>query len=119
MTPPLPSNGSSLLIAELLLAIPPGCRGAVVQSAASFRPDATLDASFSVGPLRAAFAEFWEAQEGGPVPIVGLRAALAPPVPIATVLAFSKLSIASDATEIDQTLCQLVTHLCERLRLGM
>lgn len=87
-----------------------------MQSVVSFRPNPTLEASFSVGPLRAAFAEYWEAQERGPVPIAALRAVLDPPVPIATVLEFSKLGIARDAIEIEGFLSELVRHLGARLQ---
>jgi hypothetical protein len=45
-------------LAILLLAIPPRRRGAVLQSALSFRPSTTFDESFDVGPIRAAFARY-------------------------------------------------------------
>ncbi len=116
MTPSHSQCASLSNLAALLLAIPPGRRAAVMQSAVAFRPDPNLEASFSVGPLRAAFAAFWESQFGSTVPVAGLQAVLAPPVPIGTVLEFSKLSIVRDSEEIEVFLSQLVRHLCDRLR---
>jgi len=113
----MPSHlcASSSRLALLLLAVPPDRRGPVMQSVVSFRPDQTLEASFGVGPLRAAFAEYWEAQGAGAVPVRDLPAVLDRPVPIGTVLEFEKLSIARDAAEIDLFLSQLVRHLLRRI----
>ncbi len=116
MTPPHSSCASLSHLGSLLLTIPPGRRGAVMQCVVSFRPNPTLEGSFSVGPLRACFAEYWEAQVGGTVPLAGLRAVLEPPVPIGTVVEFSKLAIGRSAAEIEVLLSQLMGHLCERLR---
>lgn len=103
-------------LAKLLVGLPPKVRGPVVLCVASLRPNPTLESSFTVGPARALFAEFWEAQVGSPVPIAELRAILDPPVPIGTVLEFNKLAIAGEPAELDGFLAQLVRHLCERLR---
>lgn len=116
MTPVCPSSASPSPLATLLMAIPPDCRGTTLQYVVSFRPNPTLGSSISVGPLRAAFAEYWEAQVGFPVPVRQLRAALDPPIPIGTVTEFCKLSFAQDAAEVEVFLLQLVRHLCERLR---
>lgn len=116
MTPSYPLGASPSVLAEMVLAVPPGRRGAIMQSAISFRPSPTLEASVSVGPIRAAFAEYWQIQTGSVVPIARLRAVLDPPVPIGTVLEFSKLAIARDAAETEMFLWQLVRHLGERLR---
>lgn len=99
-----------------LLAIPPGRRGAVLQSAVSFRPSPTLEQTFAVGPIRATFAELWERRFGGPVPTERLRAILEPPVPIGTVLEFSKFIVACDTAEIEAALNQLADHLRMRIR---
>ena len=80
-TPPS-AIGSSKLI-TLLQAIPPGRRGAVLLSAVSFRPAPSVQQSYAVGSIRAAFAEFWETRFGGPIPAERLRTILEPPVPIA------------------------------------
>ena len=103
-------------LATLLQAIPPGRRGAVLQSAVSFRPAPTLEQSFAVGPIRAAFADYWEARFGEPIPVERLRAVLEPPVPIGTVLEFNKLMLMRDAAEIEGALGQLADHLQARLR---
>lgn len=116
MTPSRRSRDSASRLAELLLAIPPGRRGSVMQCVVSFRANPTLEASFALGPVRALFAEFWEARVGSPIPISELRAILDVPVPIGTVLEFNKLAIPSDATELDDSLTQLIRHLRGRLR---
>lgn len=115
MTPSHFSRAPSAL-ATLLEPIPPHCRPSLMQCAVSFRPSQTLEASFSVGPVRAAFAQYWEAQMAGAVPVAGLRAVLDPPIPIGTVLAFNKLAIARDPAEIEGFLADLVLHLYERMR---
>jgi hypothetical protein len=102
---------SCLPLANLLLTIPPGRRAAVFQSVVSFRPSPSLENSFAVGPLRAAFAEYCERRFGDPVPVQSLRAALHPPVPIGTVLEFNKLALARDLAELEQFLSQLVREL--------
>ncbi len=61
----LPSNqphtpAATSQLATIMLAIPPARRGAALLSVVSCRPNPTVDASFALGPLRAAFAEFWE-----------------------------------------------------------
>lgn len=105
------SGQSSLSsLARLLAAFPVARRGAVLQAAVSFEPARTLDREFAVGPVRAAFAECWETRFGKPVPVRELRAVLAPPVPIKTVLEFSKFNIVSEA-EIAQTLGGLLSFL--------
>lgn len=103
-------------LTNLVEAIPPGRRGAVLQSAMSIRPAPTLEQSFDVGPLRAAFAVNWEARFGRPIPTERLRAVLEPPVPIGTVLEFSKLMLIRDAAEIEGALGRLADHLQTRLR---
>jgi hypothetical protein len=74
-------------LVQLLERVSPGDRGRLLQSAVSFRPGRTLDESFAVGPLRAAFADFWEAQTGRPLEPAEVRGILEPPIPIRTVLA--------------------------------
>lgn len=116
MTPLFSSCASLAPLAKMLFAIPAGRRGALLQCVVSFQPNEILEASFSVGPLRAAFAELWEAHVGSAVPVKALQVILDPPIPIGTVVEFSKLGIARDAAEIELILSQLVRHLCERLR---
>jgi hypothetical protein len=102
-------------LATLIHAIPPARRGVVLQSVLSFRPAPTLEKSFAVGPLRAAFADYWEARFGETIPVERLRAVLEPPVPIGTVLEFNKLMLTRDAAEIEDAAGQLADHLAARL----
>ena len=85
-------------------------------SAVSFRANPTVEQSLSVGPLRAAFAACWERMVGAPVPIRQLRSVMDPPIPVKTVLAFSKLQFASSAAEMDQFISELIEHLQAQLR---
>jgi hypothetical protein len=101
-------------LAVLLQAIPPARRGAVLQSAVSFRPAPTLEHSFAVGPIRATFADYWEARFGRPIPVERLRAVLDPPVAIGTVLEFNRLILMRDVDEIECALDRLATHLQAR-----
>jgi hypothetical protein len=107
------TEGLSLL--QLLEAAPPGERGSLLQSAVSFRPGRSLDESFAVGPLRAAFADFWEAETGRPIEPAEVRRILEPPIPIRTVLAFSKLALAGGASELATELKRLVRYLQDEL----
>ena len=103
-------------LASLILTIPPARRSAVLQGVLSFRAHRTPEQSFAIGPLRAAFADYWETRFGQPVPLERLRAAMEPPVPIGTVLEFNKLMLMRDAAEIEGALNQLADHLHTRLR---
>ncbi len=107
--------GSNSRLARLLCAVPAGRRAPLMLSAASFRPDTTLEASFAVGELRAAFVKYWETQGGGAAPIKGFQAVLDRPIPIGTVLEFRKLDIAEDVAQIEAFLSQLVQHLLKRI----
>ena len=98
-------------LAEMISAIPPARRGPVIQSVVSFQPHASLDESFAIGPIRAAFAELWEQRFRCSVPIDGFRRVLDPPIPIRTVLAFSKLMLTRDDVEVDAALAELADHL--------
>jgi hypothetical protein len=62
-------------LVELIHTTPPARRGGGLQSAISFRPSQTLDQEFAIGPVRAAFAEYWEARFCRPLPIEKLRRA--------------------------------------------
>jgi N6-adenosine-specific RNA methylase IME4 len=101
-------------LSQLLAQLPPSRRGAAMQSVISFRPDESTDTAFQMGPIRAAFAEFWESCCRSPVPVQKLRAILARPIAIGTVLEFSKLSLTNSQPEIDCALCQLVSFLYRR-----
>lgn len=103
-------------LAKLLLAVPPGRRGAVLQQAASFTPGSDPDQMLAVGSIRAAFADFWEARFRERVPVAGLRCLLEPPVPIATALEFNKLILMRQVTEIEAALGSLADFLRSRLQ---
>jgi hypothetical protein len=47
-------------LVELIQTIVPARRGAALLCAISFRPIPTLEPEFAIGPLRAAFAHYWE-----------------------------------------------------------
>jgi N6-adenosine-specific RNA methylase IME4 len=114
LNPNQDSDGPSTL-AKLVLAVPPGRRGALLQCVVSCRPNTALEDSFKVGPLRAAFADYWETTYGSALPIQQLRAILDPPVPMKTVLEFSRFMLARDITEVESALQQLVEYLNQRL----
>jgi hypothetical protein len=105
-------------LATRLQSLPPGRRGAALQMAVSFRPDDNHDQLSAVGPIRAAFADFWEARFGQRVPVEGLRALLEPPLPIAVGLVFNRFILMRQVAEIESALGQLTdflqTKLCER-----
>lgn len=95
----------------LLRDIPRARRGAAMQSVVSFLPNGDLEQEFSVGALRAAFANYWKDSQGEAVPIEILRSLLEPPIPIKTVLEFSRLNIPLNPAECDQALNCLLGFL--------
>ena len=105
------NTGTTSALSALILAVPPGRRGAVMQSVVSFRPESTLDESLKVGPVRAAFADLWERQTRTAVPVKALQAVLEPPVPIGHVLLFGKLGLVNELKDIDAVLAELVQFL--------
>lgn len=102
-------------LASLILTIPPARRSAALQGVLSFRAHRTPEQSFAIGPLRAAFADYWETRFGQPIPLERIRAVLEPPIPIGTVLIFNKLMLMRDAAEIEAAFNQLADHLLTRL----
>jgi hypothetical protein len=102
-------------LATRLLSLPPGRRGAALQMAVSFRPGGNHDEAFFVGPIRAAFADFWEARFGQRVPVEELRALLEPPLPIAVGLVFNRFILMRQGAEIESALGQLADYLQEKL----
>ena len=86
-----------------------------MQSVVSFRPSASLDESFSAGPLRAAFAAYWECRFQSCLPIRALRNILNPPVPIRTVLVFTKLTLMRDVAEVTTSIADLADYLHSRV----
>jgi len=102
-------------LVELIDAIPPARRATALQCAISFRPSPTLELEFAVGPLRAAFAHYWEQCVTRRLPLEELRLSLDPPIPIKTVLEFSKFALTQDATDIECAVNELVRHLIERI----
>lgn len=108
------STAACSQLVSLIAAIPPGRRPAVMQCVVSFRPCDTIEQSFAVGPLRAAFAQLWECIYRKPLPIEQLRATLELPLPVGTVMCFSKLMLVADGPSIEAALEELTRHLYER-----
>ena len=102
-------------LADLLLAIPLGDRASLFMAALSFRPNRTLSDSFRIGPLRAAFAEYWETNCGAVVPIRLLKKALEPPIRIGTVLEFNKFDYLQQASGVESQLALFLSHLKSRV----
>jgi hypothetical protein len=107
----LPSDDALSRLAALVSEFPVSRRGAILQAVVAFEPASTFAQEFAVGPVRAAFAECWEGRFGRVVPVRELRAVLAPPVPIKTVLEFACFNIITDAADIKQALCRLLSFL--------
>lgn len=107
------SNPSRL--AGLLAISPLGERASLLMDALSFRPNKTLSQSFRVGPVRAAFADFWQEKVCTIVPIRDLREVLDPPVCVGTVLEFNRFDYLQHAGEIESQLAALLEHLKSRL----
>lgn len=110
-SPPSPSR-----LTGLLRDIPLGQRAALLMSAASFRPSQGLENSFRVGPIRAAFAEYWELAQGTLIPLRDIRIVLRPPLRIGTVLEFNKFDYLQESSEIEAQLQKLVDHLQSLIR---
>lgn len=89
----LPSTDACSELAPLIAAIPPARRPAVMQCVASYRSSDTIEQSFALGPVRAAFAQAWKSRYRRSIPIAQLRSALDPPLPIGSILCFSKLML--------------------------
>jgi hypothetical protein len=87
-----------------------------MESVVSFAPSPSIEESFAVGPIRAAFAEYWEINCRQPIPLAKIRQLLNRPVPIATVLEFSKFSVTKTTSDIDSCLSQLVSCFYRKLR---
>jgi hypothetical protein len=102
-------------LAELLHQLPAGRRGALLQLVASFEPSATIEESFDLGPLRAAFAGYWESLAGKAVPISRLRSILWPPVNLQIAVAFQQLVTTRTVSEIAAILPKLVENLVQRV----
>jgi hypothetical protein len=99
------------VLSEMLLSLPAERRASAFEHALSFRPSVNLETAFTVAPLRAAFANYWESCFGNAVPIERLREMLTPPVPILTSLEFSRLILARNRTEIASAIVKILAHL--------
>ena len=98
-----------------LARIPRGLRGATLQAVATFCPNPRLEAEFEVGVLRASFADYWEKVVGTPMPIQEFRKLLAPPVPVAIAIAFSRLNVVRDENDLAGELQSLVHYLARHI----
>ena len=95
----------------MLTRLPRRCRAEIFQAVVSLRSQPRLEAEFALGPLRAAFADYWQEWFQVAVPLKELRAVLSPPVPIDTILEFSGLTATQDADEIGFVLGLILKYL--------
>ena len=102
-------------LASILDHVPPARRGTSFQAAVAFQPNADLENEYSIGLLRAAFAEVWETEFNSIVPVSHLRRLLKPPVSVTVALKFARLNVAS-GTQLEETLIHLVAFLNANLR---
>jgi hypothetical protein len=110
------SHAGSERLISLLHQIPMHQRGETLQAAASFRPRQSLDSDFRLGPVRAAFSDYWEQWFQEPTPIVGLRTILTPPIPMDTILEFTGLSSADTEDELGFILTLILKYLRYEVR---
>ena len=102
------ATGRSL--ADILLSIPPRRRGASLHAAlAGFCDEADL--AQYVTSLRAAFDDYWTQLRGCRAPVEKIAKALEPPVPIKTVMAFSRLMFVRSKDDMADALRELVRLL--------
>jgi len=101
---------------KLLLALEPDPRALLLQAVVSFRPQNNLETEMRVGPIRAAFAEYWENKEGCAVPIAELRSILSSPVPVETILEFHQIKLANNEANAFLFLNKLIQYLKAAIR---
>ena len=92
--------------------------GVILQATVAFQPIASFEDEYSIGLLRAAFAEVWEAELKSTVPVTHLRRLLKPPVPVAIALQFARLNVASEP-QLEEGLIHLVSFLNSKLGEGL
>lgn len=102
-------------LTNLILDMPLGQRASLLMAAASFRPSWCFENSFRVGPIRAAFAEYWELSQCSLMPSKEIRVILRPPIRIGTVLEFNRFDYLCEPAEIETQLVTLVSHLQARV----
>lgn len=103
-------NAVGKSLADILLIIPPRRRGAALHAALfGCRVDADLAAH--VIPLRVAFDGHWDELHGSSTPFDLITKVLEPPVPIKTVMAFSRLMFARSEDDMAEALRELVRLL--------
>lgn len=102
-------------LAQLLLDIPPGRRGAALQAAVSFRPAPNLSKLVPLTRVRVAFVHFWHDYQATIVPIYKLRPLFTPPVPVITETKFTKMVLARTPDDIDTFTRELIDHLVSPL----
>lgn len=98
-------------LTHLILDLPCGRRGAMLQAAVSFRDDLVSDRVDDIESLRTAFAIEWKRQYECPVPVKGLQETMQPPLPIGTVLEFNKLMLMDSEADIEAALSELMELL--------
>ncbi len=98
---------SSESLVEILLTIPPQRRGAALHAAlVGHRADAEVSADAK--SIRKAFDDYWVALRHCKSPLGATAKFLAPPMPVKTVMAFSRLAFARGKDDMDAELQELV-----------
>lgn len=98
---------SSESLVDILLTISPHRRGAALH-AALVGHCVDADVSAHVTSIRRAFDEYWAAQRNCKTPLGAIAKFLVPPIPVKTVMAFSRLMFARGKDEMDAELRELV-----------
>jgi len=101
---------------KMLLALEPDPRALLLQAAVSFRPQNDFEIEMRVGPIRTAFADYWEKKEGCTVPVAELRVILSSPVPVETILEFHRIKLANCEAEACLYLNKLIQYLKAAIR---
>jgi N6-adenosine-specific RNA methylase IME4 len=101
---------SSKALADRLLSIPPRRRGASLHAALTGVCN-EADLTQYVTPLRETFDDNWAQSHGCAAPLGRIAKALEPPVPVKTVMAFSRLMFAQSKDDMADVLRELVRLL--------
>ncbi len=104
------------LLSKTLLQLPAGIRSDVLLHCIGFVPASELDEFNVVGPIRALFAEIWENETGGPIPIRKLRHVLVTEADPGVVLQLGDVDAAETETELANMLSRLVEQLVRLAR---
>ncbi|WP_182869919.1 hypothetical protein [Stieleria mannarensis] len=98
-------------LSHIILTIPPGRRGAVVQLVVGDRAEQLQDTTIDLDSLRSAFVQAWQSRFAQPHPAQQLHDALLPPVPFAILLEFNKLDLPETEHETKKAVEELLDFL--------